>query len=93
MKSAAEEPKPTTEPELALSPELSEIFFTRGDVLRMLGDKEKKLHPDTLDRWRRRGIGPPQTVLPGRRIVFSKISFFEWMREREQQPKRVRRRP
>ena len=84
--SAAEEPKSNTEPELSLSPELSALFWTRSELLHILG-----VHQDTLDRWKRNGIGPPQTVLPGRRVVFSKISFVEWMREREQKPKRVRR--
>jgi hypothetical protein len=76
------------QPEPELSTELAELFFTRRDVLRVLGNP----HPDTLDRWRRRGVGPPSTLLPGRQIVFSKTSFFQWMKEREQQPKPVRQR-
>ncbi len=75
-----------TQPEAPLSPELAAIYFTRAELLRVLGN----VHSDTLARWQKRGIGPPQTVLPGRQIVFSKTSFFQWTREREQQPKRVR---
>jgi hypothetical protein len=84
---AAQKPKPTTtdEPE-ELSPELKERFFTRADVLRILGNP----HPDTLDRWKRAGIGPAQTVLPGRQVVFSQDSFWQWMKNREQQPRRSR---
>ena len=75
------------QPEPELSPELAQIYFTRSDVLRVLGN----VHGDTLDRWRRRGQAPPQTVLPGRRVVFAKESFYEWMKNREQKPVRQRR--
>jgi hypothetical protein len=71
---------PETEP---LSPELAEHYYTPQQILRILNG----IHPDTLARWRVRGIGPPQTVLPGRQIVFSKASFFQWMKDREQQPR------
>jgi hypothetical protein len=66
-----------------LSPELAELAYTRAQILRILGN----VHPDTLDRWKRRGIGPPQTVLPGRVVVFFKDSFHEWLRNREPKPK------
>jgi hypothetical protein len=81
----AEKPTETEEP---LSPELAAVCWTPQDVLRILGN----IHPDTLDRWKRRGIGPPRTVLPGRRIVFFKDTFNEWLRNREQQPKSRRSR-
>jgi hypothetical protein len=85
-------PKTDTDQEPELSPELTELYYTPQQILRILNG----IHPDTLARWRIKGKGPPQTVLPGRQIVFSKASFFQWMKEHEQQPRprrAVRRRP
>lgn len=78
-------PKPP-ETEEALSPELAAHFYTRPEIIDIL-----KVHADTLARWRARGIAPPQTVLPGRRIVFSKSSFQQWLQEREQPTRKARR--
>lgn len=85
-----EAPAPATAPETEepLSPELAAIAYTPQQILRILGD----IHEDTLERWKRKGIAPPRTVLPGRRIVFFKDSFHEWLKNREQQPKATRRR-
>jgi hypothetical protein len=80
-------PKPTeTETGEPLSPELAELCYTPQRILRILNG----IHPDTLERWKRRGIGPPRSVLPGRRIVYFKDTFQQWLRNREPTPK-VRR--
>jgi len=83
---AVEKPIITDEPD-ELSAELRELVYSRPDMLRILD-----VHADTLDRWDRRGCAPPKVVLPGRQIVYFKDAFVKWMRDRQQQPKRVRQR-
>jgi predicted site-specific integrase-resolvase len=73
--------KPKTDEE-PLSPELQQIAYSCPEILKILG-----IHYDTLQRWRKRGIAPPHTTLPGRKVIFFKDSFVQWMRNREQQPK------
>ena len=73
--------KPQTD-EAELSPEFRKNSFMRTDALRILD-----IHADTLDRWRRRGLAPPETTLPGRQIVFPQEAFFAWAKE----PKQTRR--
>jgi predicted DNA-binding transcriptional regulator AlpA len=79
--------QPEIEEEEPLSPELAAVAYRRSEVLHILGN----IHSDTLDRWRRKGIAPPQTTLPGRQVVFFKDSFHQWLRNRESKPKAARR--
>jgi hypothetical protein len=77
-------PAPATAPETEepLSPELQQLAYTCPEILKILD-----IHYDTLQRWRKRGIAPPRTLLPGRKVIFFKDSFVQWMRDREQKPK------
>jgi predicted DNA-binding transcriptional regulator AlpA len=62
-----------------LSEQLREQAYSESEVLGILG-----ICPETLERWHRRGTAPPKVVLPGRRIVYLKTSFNEWLKSREQ---------
>jgi hypothetical protein len=45
-----------------------------------------RVHARTLKRWRDRGIGPPRTILPGRKAMYSAPSVRAWLASREEQP-------
>ena len=38
------------------------------------------VEPDTLGRWRRRGIGPPWHRLPSGRVRYEKAATLAWMK-------------
>ena len=39
-----------------------------------------RVSPDTLDRWARRGLGPPRIKLPGGLIRYSRTALVEFLR-------------
>jgi Helix-turn-helix domain len=57
-------------------PILSE-FLTKEELA-----VELKRHPQTLDRWRRLGEGPPITKF-GRCVLYRRSSLQAWLRARE----------
>ena len=53
--------------------------------------KQLDVHPRTVERWRRLGIGPPVTW-KGREPIYNLESIRTWLRSREQRMPRERQR-
>jgi hypothetical protein len=51
------------------------------------------IHPRTLKRWRDLGIGPPRTMIPGRKAYYSAFSVQRWLQSLEEQPPEPPRSP
>jgi hypothetical protein len=61
-------------------------YLSEGELAKQL-----KKTPRTLQRWRRRRVGPPVTLL-GRVPYYRKEGVFAWMRDREVPMARERKR-
>ena len=57
-----------------LSPLLSEQYYTVPQLAELLTCSTK-----TLERYRKRGLGPPVTLLPGRLVLYRKASVALWL--------------
>ncbi len=65
-------------------------FLTEEELCEQL-----HIHARTLKRWRDLGRGPPRTILPGRRAVYSAANIASWLRslEERREPPRKPGRP
>ena len=79
---------PTTPTTIPASETLASLYYTREEVLQLLDSISDK----TLQRLEVQGLGPPKSLLPGRRLRYRKVAFHEWLRTFEQTPRPARRR-